>query len=72
MMMPELLTDQELEDLEVLIRGQFGPQFSEPLIAKIKALNEFVVSLEKGHEIAGEPNEWSNFYDSVDWENDDA
>jgi hypothetical protein len=39
--MPELLTEQDIADLEILIRGQFGPQFSEPLIKKIKALNEF-------------------------------
>jgi len=45
-MKPELLTEQDIEDLEIMIRAQFGPQFSNPLIAKLHGLNEFVKSLQ--------------------------
>ncbi len=71
--MPELLTDQELQDLEVLIRGQFGPQFSEPLIAKIKALNEFA-SIMRDDDGTDETDAiqptWATRMDS--WSDDDA
>jgi hypothetical protein len=70
-MKPETLTEQEIEDLTVLIRGQFGPQFSEPLISKIVKMNMFVGSLEEGHEVGSDAVEFVGIND-VAWEDDDA